>query len=230
MNKSTTLSPSQKLECLLELFESDASIAGNNEISALLEMAWEELEENSLLHPTVQQLLQDALEAADQELHQRGTAFTSLRRIVQIYRSGGAYFELRDSWAQELASIPPDRLETSSWRDLQKALDAAVKGKNEAVIRWVEKMEERFLGALQQYEDVKIMAREVTAETVLCHQYLIHGVECWLRALALLTEGLDQGLDREAVENAASEGQRNLVFLQTRKKELQQQLVLRRNF
>ena len=211
---------------LLLLNETDPTLGRQEELSSVLECIWEEIDQQKQSRNLeFLALLQEHVEAADRELHESGDATISLGKIRALYNSGGALLLLRKEWAGRKHHFSQQSWKTGAWHELQKALAASESGKFEAVARWAAQMETKFLGIYESYESLRLMNHEITAETSLCHEYLREGVECWLEALQLLAEGVD---NREGVESLAEQGQRAFLVVKTFDRELKCQLLVNR--
>lgn len=139
-------------------------------------------------------------------------------RLVNLYRTNQANMAREDRWRRAAAALRPEQLETHTWRELQRALQAEALGRHDLVELWLDRTEEAVMDAWEGYDRGPILDDEVTAESVLGHKLLREGAEAWLDALEMLRESLGQA-DRQAILARAEQGQRLLVALQTVKHE-----------
>ena len=125
---------------------------------------------------------------------------------------------LETRWREKAASLGMVVLQTKTWNDLHKALDAAEAGRHALVLRWIDTVEEAFLASWESYEGGDVWEAEVTTEAVLGHRFLQEGIEGWLAALAEFRDTLGQ-LSRTSILALAEEGQRLLVTVQLNEQE-----------
>lgn len=160
--------------------------------------------------------LAEAEEAMVAGLNSQG----ALNRLVSLYYRNLESKPLEQRYREKAAGLGAVQLETRSWSDLHKALDAAEAGRLGLVTKWIDKVEETFLAAWDGYEGSDILEQEVTAESVLGHRLLREGVEGWLEALATFRDSLGS-VDRAAVLAQAEVGQRLLMVVQIVEQEAQ---------
>ncbi len=121
---------------------------------------------------------------------------------------------LETVWREKAQNLGLAQLETTTWEDLHKALDAAAAGRGTLAAKWIDLVEEKFLSTWESYEGSDVLEREVTAESVLGHRFLQEGLEGWLASLDTFRDGLSTGVDRSEVLSLAEEGQRLLMTVQ----------------
>lgn len=144
----------------------------------------------------------------------------ALRRLVSVYHKSQQSKPLETRWREKAANLGLVQLETRTWDDLHKALDAAAAGRTGLATRWIDAVEETFLAAWDGYEQSDVLASEVTAESVLGHRLLREGVEGWLEALDQFRQEM-ANVDRATVLARAEVGQRLLVVVQVIEQEAQ---------
>lgn len=105
------------------------------------------------------------------------------------------------------------QLDSEHWNDLHLALDAAAAGRQAAVLRWIDVVEETFLKSWDSYEQSSVLESEVTRESVVGHLLFLEGVEGWLEALAQFRDSVHRP-DRSAILSRAEQGQRLLIAVQ----------------
>lgn len=128
---------------------------------------------------------------------------------------------LETVWREKAQNLGLAQLETSTWEDLHKALDAAASGRRALVSKWIDTVEDTFLKTWESYEKSDVLEHEVTAESVLGHRFLQEGIEGWLEALAAFRESLETGLNRSEILAAAETAQRLLIVVQMVEQESQ---------
>ena len=144
----------------------------------------------------------------------------ALRRLVSLYYRNQQNKPLETLWREKAAALGAVQLDTPTWDDLHKALDAADAGRLSLVARWIDKVEETFLAAWEGYEGSDILEDEVTAESVLGHRLLREGIEGWLEALADFRQTLG-AVDSRDILAKAEAGQRLLLVVQVIEQEAQ---------
>ncbi len=128
---------------------------------------------------------------------------------------------LETVWREKAQNLGLAQLETSTWEDLHKALDAADLGRLTLVSKWIDLVEDSFLATWESYENSEVLEHEVTAEAVLGHRFLLEGVEGWLAVLADFRENLQAGVNRSEILAAAEVAQRLLIVVQIVEQETQ---------
>ncbi len=121
---------------------------------------------------------------------------------------------LEDAWLQRADQLGLAQLDSPVWNDLHDALHAVGSGYHQAVKEWIHLVEDRFLATWESYESGDVLDEEVSTESVLCHRFLMEGVELWLSALADFRDSVDDRVDRDSILKQAEAGQRFLVLVQ----------------
>ncbi|MFA5508134.1 MAG: hypothetical protein WC314_13890 [Vulcanimicrobiota bacterium] len=123
--------------------------------------------------------------------------------------------DLHAHWRERIRLFTEVELQTGLMLDLRRALEALEQRRTSVVLRWVDLVEERLLEVWNRYERTPLVSDEVTAETVLGHRFLDHGVEGWLDVLAGLREKAGGAtVSRSTLLEEALEAQRNLLAVQ----------------
>lgn len=185
-----------------------------------LQSATEQLETDDSIDARLTDELAETLAEADDALASGRNATGPLNRIVSAYRRAEQARPLEQRYREKAAGLGIVQLESRTWDDLNKALDAADAGRLKLVGRWIDSVEESFLAAWESYEHSDILADEITAESVLGHRLLREGIEGWLEALAELRDTLGQH-DRRTILAQAEQGQRLLMVVQIVEQEAQ---------
>lgn len=176
--------------------------------------AAEQLETDDSLDAHLTDELAEQLAEAEEAIRGGWNAAPALGQLVSLYHRAQAARPLEQVWREKAAGLGLVQLETRTWEDLHKALDAAAAGRHALVARWIDGTEEAFLATWEGYESSDVLEEEITAETVLGHHLLREGVESWLEALAAFRDTLESGVDRAGVLALAEAGQRLLLVVQ----------------
>ena len=179
-----------------------------------------QLESDDTIDVRLTDELAESLAEAEEALTTGYDCAPALRRLVRLYYRNQQGKPLETLWREKAANLGLVQLETSTWEDLHKALDAATAGRLDLVARWIDKVEETFLAVWESYQQSDILEQEVTAESVLGHRLLREGIEGWLAALAQFRATLT-AVDRAAVLAQAEVGQRLLMVVQVIEQEAQ---------
>jgi hypothetical protein len=184
------------------------------------ESAASQLESDDSIDARLTDELAESLAEAEEAIMTGYNCAPALRRLVSLYYRNQQSKPLETLWREKAANLGLVQLETRTWDDLHKALDAAAQGRSALVARWIDKVEETFLAVWESYQQSDILEEEVTAESVLGHRLLREGVEGWLEALSQFRDTLT-AVDRAAVLAQAEVGQRLLMVVQVVEQEAQ---------
>ena len=172
--------------------------------------AWQ-LENDDSLDVRLSDAIAEKLAEASEALERGYDGSSSLHGLVSLYQQGQS---VESRWSRRAQGLTWDQLQTVTFKDLQKALDAAEKKSFKLVRAWLDRVEQRLFSTWESYETSVVLPDEVTTESVLGHRYLSQGIEGWLEALAELRETLESGVDRVSVLGRAEAAQRFLLTMQ----------------
>ncbi len=172
------------------------------------EKTMQQLESDDTLDARLVDEIADRLTQVEEALEHGGDAARPLRSLASLLAPQEC---LESRWARLADSFRWEELQTVTFKDLQKALDAADERRFQPVEAWIERVERRIFNIWEQYELSTVFPEEVTTESVLGHRYLSEGIEGWLEALGGLRSGLRTGVDRESVLARAEAAQRLLL-------------------
>ncbi len=184
--------------------------------------AVEQLETDDSIDARLTDELAESLAEAEEAIADGCDSGPALRRLISLYHRNQESKPLELRWREKAASLGTIQLESRTWEDLHKALDASAAGRLAVVSRWIDKVEETFLAIWEGYERSDVLQEEITLESVLGHRLLREGVEGWLEALASFRESLDNfNLKRTAILTQAEAAQRLLMVVQVIEQEAQ---------
>lgn len=208
-----TVATSRGLDALIGQLESGGVSLLGRSWSAWFQSAAEQLECDDTIDPRLTDELAESLAEAEELIRSGRNSAPALNHLLSLYRQAQEGKPLEQRWREKAAGLGLVQLETRTWEDLHKALDAAEAGRLSLVGRWIDTVEETFLATWDEYEQSDVLEEEITAESVLGHRLLREGVEAWLEALALFRANLGHP-DRTGILALAEEGQRLLVVVQ----------------
>lgn len=208
------------LEALVRQLEEGGAGSLGSGWQAWFEAAAEQLETDDSIDARLTDEFAETLAEAEAALLGGWNSGPALNRLVSLYYRNLHSKPLEQRWRARAEGLGMVQLETRSWLDLHKALDAAVAGRLGLVRKWIDNVEATFLAAWESYEGSDILEAEVTIESVLGHRLLREGVEGWLEALAIFRDSLGQ-VDRAAILAKAEIGQRLLIVVQVIEQEAQ---------
>lgn len=212
------------LDSLVAALQNDGFAALKASWQVWFEQAAEQLECDDSFDPQLTDQMVDCLVEAEDALLSGGDANLALKRLVALYHSQAKLDSLEELWLFKASQLGTAQLETETWNDLHKALEAAQSGRTSLVERWLDCVEEEFLAAWEGYEATDVLEEEITTESVLCHRFLLEGVEGWLEALTIFRETLGPELDRSAILRTAEQAQRLLILVQLLETEAEEAL------
>jgi hypothetical protein len=215
-----TITTNRGLDALVGQLESGGVFSLGLSWQTWFQNAAEQLELDDSIDPRLTDELAETLAEAEEAITSGRNSAPALNRLVSLYHRNQEGKPLEQRWREKAAGLGLVQLETRTWDDLHKALDAAEAGRLSLVGRWIDKVEETFLATWDGYEQSDVLEEEITAESVLGHRLLREGVEAWLEALALFRDTLGN-LDRAGILALAEEGQRLLIVVQVIQREAQ---------
>jgi hypothetical protein len=174
-----------------------------------------QVEQDDTLDPRSSDQLAEILTDAH-EAHLEGLSTEAhFQLLCDIYDRGRRGHGLKDQWMHKKDSLTEADISTELWVDFRDVLNCLEEHDFDSAQAWIEETETRFLAIWEDYEGFDILEKEITNESVLGHHFLRDGVECWLEALAMLSE-LPEGDSTSLPEicRKAAEGQRLLVLVQ----------------
>lgn len=202
---------SNGLEALVEQIQAGGMASIMVSWRSWFERAARQLETDDSLDARLTDAIAEKLAEAEEALELGRDGSSSLRNLANLYRQERS---LENRWARRAKSLSPAQLQTVTFKDLQKALDAASKKRFKLVKAWLDRVEQRLFSTWERYESSVVLPEEVTTESVLGHRYLSQGIEGWLEALAEFRATLETGVDRESVLSRAEAAQRLLLAVQ----------------
>ncbi|MCA9777633.1 MAG: hypothetical protein KC800_12980 [Candidatus Eremiobacteraeota bacterium] len=188
-----------------------------------LDQAEQQLESDDRWEARVTDLMADAIQEVREAVLTGSDVEAPLAQLRQLYTNGIVAQNLQNDWLARSRGLDMSRLETTVLSDLRKALTALQKGRVELVMKWVDQAEARFLRVAERYENMVVTESEITIQTVLLHRFFMSGIECWLEALAQLSESTPEDLNSAEVMARALEGQRMMVLVAVLGQEMKRQ-------
>ena len=149
-----------------------------------------------------------------------GVPARGLRTFYEAYKNEGleprgpAGLLLEDEFRILAENLSEEEWCTGSYLKLEAGIEAFFDGKVEVLEATLEALELVLEQAWNPYFRSPISDKEVTAETVLGHQFLVEGVLEWQQALGLTRAAINNEADWDDALEAAQYANRILVVLQ----------------
>ena len=207
---------SNGLEALIEQLQNGGAASIMSSWRFWLDRVTRQLETDDTLDARLTDALAEKLAEAEEALEGGRDGSSSLHGLATLYKQGRS---LESRWSRRAQNLTTEQLQTVTFRDLHKALEAAAQKRFKLVEAWLDLVEQRFFSIWDNYEISVVLPEEVTTESVLGHRYLSQGIEGWLEALAEFRSTLKTGVDRQAVLARAEAAQRLLMVVQLEQQE-----------
>jgi len=193
-----------------------------------IDSALEQLETDDTIEPgDTDALVEHLLEARELFLDHR-QPWNALDEMIRAYSVARSRGTLEEVWSKRAGEFTPEELRTETWVHFERACQMVERGDGKVLIRWVDKKVKEVRAVWSDYSRLPVSAGEITMESEMCHRFLKHGTECWVKALLGLRAKILVGGSCDNVLKCAEEGQRLLLAVQ--KFEAEQRTAERKYF